>query len=45
MILCVYDSVVVQAMYTCKTENFETRIFVYVGVVVEGMYKCKSGNF
>ena len=45
MIFCVYDSVVVQGMYTCKTDHFETKICVYVSVVVEGMYKFKSGKF
>ena len=43
--ICAYVCVVVEGMYTCKTESFETSLCVYVCVVVEGMYICKIGHF
>ena len=43
--LCVYVYVVVEDVYTCKTDHFGNKTLFFVCFVVEGMYTCKIGSF
>ena len=42
---CVIVFVLVEGMYTCKTQIFATRLDGYVSVVVYGMHRCNTYNF